>query len=130
MNGTALQRAATILSMLLRLPPQNLTRLLLGVLAAVSATGCSTIGYYGHLAHGEYAMLAARRPIERVVADPDVDASLKARLRLAEEARAFASERLGAATPATQYADPPGPMRPGMCLPLRNSPSMRSSAAT
>jgi predicted aminopeptidase len=93
--------------MLVRLPPQNLTRLLLGVLAAVSATGCSTIGYYGHLAHGEYAMLAARRPIERVVADPEVDASLKARLRLAEEARAFASERLGLPRndSYTQYAD-------------------------
>ncbi len=93
--------------MLVRSPPQNLTRLLFGVLAAVSATGCSTVGYYGHLAHGEYAMLAARRPIERVVADPAVDESLKARLRLAEQARAFASERLGLPRNAsyTQYAD-------------------------
>ena len=93
--------------MLVRSPPQNLTRLLLGMLAAVSATGCSTVGYYGHLAHGEYAMLAARRPIERVVADPAVDESLKARLRVAEQARAFASGRLGLPRNAsyTQYAD-------------------------
>lgn len=78
-----------------------------GVLAALSLTACSTIGYYGHLAHGEYAMLAARRPIERVVADPSVDAALKARLRLAEQARAFASEtlRLPRNASYTQYAD-------------------------
>jgi hypothetical protein len=76
-------------------------------LAVLSLTACSTLGYHGHLAHGEYSMLAARRPIERVVADPAVDDALKARLRLAEQARAFASERLALPRNAsyTQYAD-------------------------
>lgn len=78
-----------------------------GVLAALSLSACSTIGYYGHVARGEYSLLAARRPIARVVADPATDAALKARLELAEQARAFASDRLGLPRNAsyTNYAD-------------------------
>ena len=78
-----------------------------GALAALSLSACSTIGYYGHLAHGEYSMLAARRPIARVIADPATDATLKARLELAERARAFASDKLGLPRNAsyTKYAD-------------------------
>ena len=74
---------------------------------AAALTACSTIGYYGHLARGEYGLLAARRPIERVVADPAVTDPVKARLRLAEQARMFASARLHLPRNAsyTQYAD-------------------------
>ena len=76
-------------------------------MAALSLSACSTVSYYGHLAHGEYALLAARRPIDRVLADPAVDATLKQRLQLAEQAREFASRRLGLPRNAsyTQYAD-------------------------
>jgi predicted aminopeptidase len=76
-------------------------------LAALALSACSTVGYYAHLAHGEYAILSARRPIDRVVADPGVDPALKARLRLAEQARAFASDHLHLPRNAsyTQYAD-------------------------
>jgi len=78
-----------------------------GILAALSLSACSTIGYYGHLARGEYSMLAAREPIARVIADPATDATLKARLELAQQARAFASDRLGLPRNAsyTNYAD-------------------------
>ena len=78
-----------------------------GILAALSLSACSTIGYYGHLAHGEYSMLAARKPIARIIADPTADATLKARLELAEQARAFASDKLGLPRNAsyTDYAD-------------------------
>ena len=78
-----------------------------GILAALSLSACSTIGYYGHLAHGEYSMLAARQPIARMIADPTTDAALKARLELAERARAFASDKLGLPRNSsyTSYAD-------------------------
>ena len=78
-----------------------------GILAALSLSACSTIGYYGHLARGEYSMLAAREPIARVIADPATDATLKARLELAQQARAFASDKLGLPRNAsyTNYAD-------------------------
>src|SRR5690348_16527449 len=56
--------------------------------------GCSTIGYYAHLASGEMAVLRARVPIQRLVADPDVDPALRTRLQLALRARAFASDTL------------------------------------
>lgn len=78
-----------------------------GSLAAAVLTACSTVGYYGHLARGEYALLSARRPIDRVVADPTVDAEVKSRLRLAGQARAFASAQLHLPQNASysQYAD-------------------------
>ncbi|HKT43073.1 MAG TPA: aminopeptidase [Rhodanobacteraceae bacterium] len=56
--------------------------------------GCSTVGYYAHLAAGEMAVLRARVPIRKVIADPDVDPALRARLQLALRARAFASDTL------------------------------------
>ena len=78
-----------------------------GALAALPLCACSTVGYYAHLAHGEAALLAARKPVARVLADPAADGRLKARLQLAQQARAFASERL--ALPRnrsyTNYAD-------------------------
>jgi predicted aminopeptidase len=63
-------------------------------LAALSLSACSTIGYYGHLAHGEYALLAAREPIARVIDNPSTDPKLRQRLELAEQARQFASDHL------------------------------------
>ena len=78
-----------------------------GAIAALSLSACSTVSYYGHLAGGEYAMLSARRPIDRMLADPAVDPALKERLRGAEAAREFASARLGLPRNSsyTQYAD-------------------------
>lgn len=60
----------------------------------VTLTGCTTIGYYAHLAAGEMAVLHARVPIKQLIADPDVDPALRARLELALRARAFASDTL------------------------------------
>ena len=68
---------------------------------------CSTVGYYAHLAHGELSLMSARRPIEKVIADPATDANVKTKLGLAGQARAFASDRLGLPRNAsyTRYAD-------------------------
>jgi predicted aminopeptidase len=57
--------------------------------------GCSTLGYYAHLAAGETGVLVRRKPIARVVADPHTDPALRQRLQLALRARAFASDTLG-----------------------------------
>jgi predicted aminopeptidase len=61
---------------------------------ALSLAGCSSVDYFAHLAKGEYGVLSARRPVSEVVADPKTDPKLKARLELAEQARAFASDKL------------------------------------
>ncbi len=68
------------------------------VLAAAIAFGllggCSTLGYYAHLAAGEMAVLRARKPIPQVIANPDTPERLRQRLQLALQARAFASDTL------------------------------------
>lgn len=69
-------------------------RAALAVLVAATS-GCASLGYYAHVAHGQLSLLARREPIARIVADPARDATLRARLTQALEARAFASDRLG-----------------------------------
>lgn len=71
-----------------------LYRVLPAVFLVLSLGGCSSVDYFTHLAKGEYGVLSARRPVVEVVADPKTDPKLKARLELAEQARAFASDKL------------------------------------
>jgi predicted aminopeptidase len=71
-----------------------ITRALAMVGLAIAMTGCTTLGYYAHLAAGEAAVLRARVPITQVLADPHVDPALRTRLELALRARAFASAQL------------------------------------
>lgn len=59
------------------------------------ASGCSTLGYYGHVAHGQASLLVHRKSIDAVVADQSTDAVLRDRLSEAEAARRFASDHLG-----------------------------------
>ena len=56
--------------------------------------GCSTLGYYGHLAAGEMAVLRARQPIPKLIENPETPPALRTRLQLALRARTFASNRL------------------------------------
>ena len=73
---------------------KTILRTLAAASVCVTLTGCTTIGYYAHLAAGEMAVLRARVPIRKVIADPDVDPALRARLELALRARAFATDTL------------------------------------
>jgi predicted aminopeptidase len=75
--------------------------------AALPLGACSTLGYYGHLAHGEVSLLAARRPVEKILSDPAADVQLKARLQSAQAARQFATEtlKLPRNRSYTSYAD-------------------------
>ena len=75
--------------------------------AGTALAGCTTIGYYAHLATGEMAVLRARVPIKQLIADPHVDPALRTRLALALRARAFASDtlRLPRNKSYTTYAD-------------------------
>ncbi|MBU1332767.1 MAG: aminopeptidase [Gammaproteobacteria bacterium] len=64
---------------------------LLGLLLS----GCSTLDYYAHLGQGQWQLLQARQPVERLLADPHIDPALAQRLALAQRARDFASAELG-----------------------------------
>src|SRR5690625_3967617 len=68
--------------------------LLIAVMSLCALGGCSTIGYYSHLAWGEAHVLMARQSIEKMIADPDTPDKLRRRLKTALRARAFASDRL------------------------------------
>jgi predicted aminopeptidase len=68
--------------------------LLSGVLASVLGA-CSTAGYLLQAAHGEARLLARRRPLGSVIADPATSASLRAQLETVRAARDFAVRELG-----------------------------------
>ena len=69
-------------------------RALLAGLAAVLLSGCGT-PYLMQAASGEWHVMRARQPLERVIDDPATSAELRARLKLVREAREFATHELG-----------------------------------
>jgi predicted aminopeptidase len=86
-----------------RRSPARALRALAAALAATTLPGC----YLLQAAAGQGEVLARSRPIEAVVADPATPATVRARLDLAVEARAFAVRELGLpdARSYRRYAD-------------------------
>ncbi|ARS51144.1 aminopeptidase [Ectopseudomonas mendocina] len=74
--------------------PSSLLRRLALVLLGLASSGCSTLDYYAHLGQGQWQLLRARQPVERLIADPATDPQLARRLALAGQAREFASASL------------------------------------
>lgn len=74
---------------------------------AASLGGCSTLGWYGQAIGGHLELLAARRDIDRVLADPATPEPLRHQLRGVDLVREFATSRLRlpGADSYTQYAD-------------------------
>ena len=64
------------------------------VTLGVLLSGCSSLGYYGQLAEGQWQLWRARQPLDRVIEDPATSPVLRQRLLFAEKARAFASAQL------------------------------------
>jgi len=68
---------------------------LLAVLAVLATLpGCATLGYLAQAAHGQWQLMHARRPIPLIIASPATSATLRSRLDLVEDARAFAVTKL------------------------------------
>lgn len=65
------------------------------LLVALLLGGCSSLDYYGQLARGQFELLRARVPVERLLSDSATDPALRRRLTLALQARQFASAGLG-----------------------------------
>ena len=57
-------------------------------------SGCSSLSYYHQAAKGHLSLIMATEPIEDWLAAADTPAPLKAKLRLSQEARRFARDRL------------------------------------
>jgi predicted aminopeptidase len=62
--------------------------------AILAVAACSTLRYTAHIVHGQIGLLAHRQPLTRIIANSEYDESLRTRLRHAQAARAFASDRL------------------------------------
>ncbi len=58
-------------------------------------SACGSLRYYAQAARGQGELLMHRRDVGRLLRDPATDPQLAARLRLAQQARRFASTRLG-----------------------------------
>ncbi|TAL98627.1 MAG: aminopeptidase [Rhodanobacter sp.] len=58
-------------------------------------SACSSVRYYAQAVHGQGELIVHRRPIDKLLHDPHTDPELAARLRLALQARRFASRQLG-----------------------------------
>jgi predicted aminopeptidase len=79
----------------------------LAVVAALALTGCSNLGYYWQSATGHLGILAAARPIEEVVQEPQTSERLRERLKLVQRIRSYASTELKLPENASyhRYAD-------------------------
>jgi len=64
------------------------------LMSTLGLSGCG-VGYLLQAAHGQWQLLRARQPIDRLIASDSTAAPLKARLELVREARDFASRELG-----------------------------------
>lgn len=60
----------------------------------IGLAACSHLGYYGQAASGQVEILSGRRPIEELLANPDADADLRAKLAVVAQAREFAVREL------------------------------------
>ena len=61
---------------------------------ALFASACADVRYLAHVSLGQLAIARAREPLDAVIGAPTTDAKLATRLRLARDARVFASQRL------------------------------------
>jgi predicted aminopeptidase len=68
-------------------------RWLLLVVAPV-VCGCHTASYYTQAVRGQYQIVARQQPIERLLADPQTPETLKEKLQLVQQLRAFAGKEL------------------------------------
>ena len=60
----------------------------------VSLSGCSTLGYYGQAVRGQLEILDRREDVGDLLARPDLEEELRARLQTADAIRTFAVESL------------------------------------
>jgi len=76
------------------LPARRAGRWLASLSLAIGLGGCTSVGYYGQMVQGQWALIRDREPIATVVADPARPAALRERLAKAAAARRFASAQL------------------------------------
>ena len=71
-----------------------LSKLILLAVVSFLLCACGSVRYYSQAVQGQAELLVHRRPISKLVNDPSTDPKLAERLRLSQQARRFASQRL------------------------------------
>jgi len=69
-------------------------RLFIAVLLAATS-GCSTVGYYSQAIGGHFRLMRARQPIDKLLADQNLDAELRQQLETLVSARKYGVAELG-----------------------------------
>lgn len=75
-------------------PRRRLPRLIAIVAVSLLLCACGSLRYYAQAAHGQGELIVHRRAVSKLLRDPATDPQLVARLRQAQQARRFASQRL------------------------------------
>jgi predicted aminopeptidase len=78
-------------------PARRLRRWLVApalLLAVLMMSGCQTLSYYGQAIKGQYGIVVHGERIEKLLAEPQTPAPLKAKLQLVQSLRAFAKKDL------------------------------------
>ncbi|NKC12383.1 MAG: aminopeptidase [Gammaproteobacteria bacterium] len=70
-------------------------KLTLALFVLATASGCSTLAYYGQAIAGHVEVMHARRPLQQVIDDPTTVKTVREKLVLASKARQFAVRELG-----------------------------------
>lgn len=76
-------------------PSLRIPRLIVIAAVGLLLCACSSLRYYAQAAHGQGELVVHRRAVNRLLRDPATDPRLAARLQQAQQARRFASQRLG-----------------------------------
>jgi predicted aminopeptidase len=63
-------------------------------LALLTVCGCQTLGFYTQAIKGQYQLVTRRKPIEKLLTNPQTPARLKQQLELLQRLRAFAAQDL------------------------------------
>jgi predicted aminopeptidase len=64
------------------------------LLAVLAMSGCRSLSFYGQAIKGQYQIVAHQQKIQKLLADPQTPAPLKAKLELVQSLRAFAGKDL------------------------------------
>jgi predicted aminopeptidase len=71
------------------------SRIMTTAAIALVLSGCNSLSYYGQAISGHMDLVSRERPIDDMLKDNDTPDALKNKLKLALDARAFASEQIG-----------------------------------
>ncbi|MFC5525110.1 aminopeptidase [Rhodanobacter ginsengisoli] len=72
-----------------------MSRLIAIIALGLALCACGSLRYYAQAAKGQGALIVHRRAVSKLLSDPATDPKLATRLRLAQQARRFASRQLG-----------------------------------